>query len=80
MSIRNDRSWLLNELLKRWERSSQYGRIQLKQPIRLRITPSTVPTYYDETNPEPHAQFHTDAQLLADAGIVRLRWGRRPDQ
>src|ERR1043166_3519919 len=78
MSTRNDQSWLLNQLLKRWERSSQYGRIQLKQPIRLRVTPKTVPSYFDETDPEPRAQLHTDARLLADAGILRLTWGRRP--
>ena len=78
MNDRYDQSWLMNELLKHWERSSQYGRIRLKQPIRLRITAKTVPTYFDETDPEPHLQFHTDAQLLADAGIVRLKWGRRP--
>jgi hypothetical protein len=76
MRHRTDRSWLLHQLLKRWERSSQYGRTRLKQPIRLRVTPKTVPAYFDETNPEPRAQFHTNAQLLADAGIVRLKWGR----
>jgi hypothetical protein len=78
MRHRNDQSWLLHQLLKRWERSSQYGCTQLKQPIRLRVTPTTVPAYFDETNPEPRAQFHTNARLLADAGVVRLKWGRRP--
>lgn len=78
MTTQGDQSWLLNQLLKRWERSSQYGRIQLKQPIRLRITPRTFPAYFDEADPEPRAQLHTSAKLLAEAGIVRLRWGRRP--
>ena len=78
MTTQGDQSWLLNQLLKRWERSSQYGRIQLKQPIRLRITPRTFPAYFDEADPEPRAQLHTGARLLAEAGIVRLKWGRRP--
>jgi hypothetical protein len=78
MTTQGDQSWLLNQLLKRWERSSQYGRIQLKQPIRLRITPRTFPAYFDEADPEPRAQLHTAARLLAEAGIVRLKWGRRP--
>jgi len=70
MSYRNI---ILSSLLEKWECSSQRGQERPRRAIRLNVTPSECPFYFDETNPEPRAQFIIDAKMLEQDGFVLLR-------